>query len=68
MISHAESHSLGPYLAVGRGYKGALAVRKGDARGGVESLKACLEQLCTMRYEMRYTEFKLSLVQGLVGI
>ena len=68
LISHAESHSLGPYLAVGRGYKGALAVRKGDARGGVESLQACLEQLRTMRYEMRYTEFKLSLVQGLVGI
>ena len=68
LISHAESHSLGPCLAVGRGYKGALAVRKGDARGGVESLRACLEQLRTMRYEMRYTEFKLSLVQGLVGI
>ena len=68
LISHAESHSLGPYLAVGRGYKGALAVRKGDARGGVESLRVCLEQLRTMRYEMRYTEFKLALVQGLVGI
>jgi predicted ATPase/DNA-binding winged helix-turn-helix (wHTH) protein len=68
LISHAEAHSLGPYLAVGRGYKGALAVRRGDARGGVEDLQACLEQLCAMRYEMRYTEFKLSLVQGLVGI
>jgi predicted ATPase/DNA-binding winged helix-turn-helix (wHTH) protein len=68
LISHAESHSLGPYLAVGHGYKGALAVRKGDAMGGVESLQACLEQLRTMRYQMRYTEFKLSLVQGLVGI
>src|SRR6516165_5828195 len=68
LISHAEFHSLGPYLAVGRGYKGALAVRKGEARGGVESLRACLEQLRTMRYGMRYTEFKLSLVQGLLGI
>jgi predicted ATPase len=68
LISHAESHSLGPYLAVGRGYKGAVAVRKGDAKGGVESLQACLKQLRTMRYEMRCTEFKLSLVQGLLGI
>src|SRR6516165_3957295 len=68
LISHAESHSLGPYLAVARGYKGALAIRQGDARGGVESLQACLQQLRTMRYEMRYTEFKLSLVQGLMGI
>src|SRR6516162_6215240 len=68
LISHAESHSLGPYLAVARGYKGALAIRQGDARGGVESLQACLQQLRTMRYEMRYTEFKLSLVQGMMGI
>ena len=60
--------ALGPYLAVGRGYKGALAVCKGDARGGVESLQDCLEQLRTMRYAMRYTEFKLSLVQGLAAM
>ena len=68
LISHAESHSLGPYLAVGRGYKGALAVCKGDARGGVESLQDCLGQLRTMRHAMRYTEFKLSLVQGLAAM
>jgi tetratricopeptide (TPR) repeat protein len=68
LISHAEAHSLGPYLAVGHGYKGVLAVRNGDARYGVERLQSCLEQLRKMRYEMRCTEFKLSLVQGLVGI
>ena len=39
LISHAESHSLGPYLAVGRGYKGALAVCKGDARGGLRAFR-----------------------------
>src|SRR5262249_21202626 len=51
LISHAESRSLGPYLAVGRGYKGALAVRSGDAKGGVESLRSCLETLHAAHYE-----------------
>jgi tetratricopeptide (TPR) repeat protein len=67
LISHAESHSMGPYLAVGRGYKGAVAIRRGNAGDGVESLRDCLEQLHAMRYEMLNTEFKLSLVQGLVA-
>ena len=60
LISHAESHSLGPYLAVARGYKGVLAIGRGDARVGVEDLQGCLEQLHAMRYEMHNTEFKLS--------
>jgi predicted ATPase/DNA-binding winged helix-turn-helix (wHTH) protein len=67
-ILHAEAHSLGPYLAVARGYKGALAIGRGDARGGVENLLGCLKQLHAMRYEMPNTGFKLSLVQGLMAI
>jgi predicted ATPase/DNA-binding winged helix-turn-helix (wHTH) protein len=68
LISHAEAHSLGPYLAVARGYKGALAIGRGDASGGVENLLGCLKQLHAMRYEMLNTGFKLSLVQGLMAI
>jgi predicted ATPase/DNA-binding winged helix-turn-helix (wHTH) protein len=68
LIAHAASYSLGPYLAVAHGYKGALAIRRGDARLGVDNLKGCLEQLHAMRYEMLNTEFKLSLVQGLMAI
>jgi predicted ATPase len=68
LISHAEAHSLGPYLAVARGYKGALAVGRGDARGGIENLLGCLKQLHAMRYEILNTGFKLSLVQGLMAI
>jgi predicted ATPase/DNA-binding winged helix-turn-helix (wHTH) protein len=68
LLSHAESHSLRPYLAVARGYKGALAVDRGDASVGVEDLQACLEELHAMRYRMFNTEFKLSLVRGLVAI
>jgi predicted ATPase/DNA-binding winged helix-turn-helix (wHTH) protein len=68
LMSHAESHSLRPYLAVAHGYRGALAVERNDPKGGVENLQDCLEQLHAMRYEMLNTEFKLCLVQGLMAI
>jgi predicted ATPase len=67
-ISHAESHSLAPYLAVGCGVKGELAIRRGDAKGGVESLQGCLEKLHAARYERLTTAFNISLVQGLAEI
>ena len=44
-ISHAGTHSLGPYLAVGHGFRGAMAIRRGDADSGIESLRACLAAL-----------------------
>ncbi|HEY4080098.1 MAG TPA: transcriptional regulator, partial [Burkholderiaceae bacterium] len=68
LISHAQSYSLRPYLAVARGYKGMLAIARGEASVGVESLRLCLEQLHAMRYEMLNTDFKISLVQGLVAV
>jgi tetratricopeptide (TPR) repeat protein len=67
-ISRAESHSFGPYLDVGRGRKGALAVRRGDAKSGVENLQGCLEKLHAARYELLTTEFNISLIQGLAAI
>jgi hypothetical protein len=68
LIAHAESHSFKPYLAVALGYKGMLAIARSEARIGVDSLRRCLEQLHAMRYEMLNTDFKISLVQGLVAI
>ncbi len=64
---HAEAHSLRPYLAVARGYRGAVAVGRGEARAGVEDLQGCLDQLHAMRYRMLSTGFRLSLVEGLVA-
>jgi predicted ATPase/DNA-binding winged helix-turn-helix (wHTH) protein len=66
-ISHAESHSLGPNVAVGRGLKGQLAIREGDAKRGVEILRASLQALHAARYELLTTEFNISLVQGLAA-
>jgi predicted ATPase/DNA-binding winged helix-turn-helix (wHTH) protein len=67
-ISRAETHSLGPYLAVGRGLKAELAIRRGDAQNGVNVLQACLEQLHVARYELLTTSFNISLVRGLAEV
>jgi predicted ATPase/DNA-binding winged helix-turn-helix (wHTH) protein len=68
LLTHSESYSLRPYLAVARGYRGSLAIGRGDASTGIEDLRSCLEQLHTMRYRMLNTGFKLSLVQGLMAV
>ena len=67
-ISRAESHQLGPYLAVGRGYRGVLSVRRGAAKDGVDSLQGALTELNSARYELLTTTFSISLVEGLAAI
>jgi predicted ATPase/DNA-binding winged helix-turn-helix (wHTH) protein len=67
-ISRAETHSLGPYLAVGRGLKAELAIRRGDAQNGVDVLQGCLAQLHAARYELLTTSFNISLAQGLAEL
>ena len=69
LISHAQSHSLGPYLAVGRGYKSILAIRRSDTKNGdLRVCRGCLSDLHAARYEILNSEFKLALVQGLMAI
>jgi tetratricopeptide (TPR) repeat protein len=67
-ISCAETYSLGPYIAVGRGLKGELAIRQGDAKSGVEGVQACLEKLHAARYELLTTAFKIAIVRGLAAM
>ena len=67
-IAHSDAHSLKPYLAVGRGFKGELAIRRGDVKGGVEALQRCLAELHTLRYELLTAEFNLSVAQGLAAL
>jgi len=68
LISRAESHSLAPYLLVARGFKGEVAIRSGDGKGGVESLQSSLQKLHAAPYELLTTELNLSLVRGLSAI
>ncbi len=67
-ISLAETYSLGPLIAVGRGRKAELAIRRGNAKDGVESLRASLAAIHAVRYELLTTEFNISLVQGLAAM
>lgn len=68
LIAHAESQAMGPYLAVGRGYKAVLAVHRGDAGVGVENLQQCLEVLHATRYELMTATFNISLIQGFAAL
>ncbi|MCK1391827.1 winged helix-turn-helix domain-containing protein [Bradyrhizobium sp. 1] len=63
-IAHAGSRSMGPYLAAGRGVKGEIAIRRGDAASGVETIGSCLQELHESGYELLTTTFHLALVQG----
>ena len=63
--SHAETHSLGPNVAVARGLKAQLAICEGDANVGVESLRRCLREIHAARHGLLIAEFNISLAQGL---
>ncbi len=67
LFARAELHSLGPYLAVGRGFQGELAIRRGDADRGVRSLQHGLSELHTAPYELLTTPLNIALVQGLAA-
>ena len=65
LIAHAEKHSLAPCRATGIGLQGELAVRRGEAKAGVQLLRGCLEELDVDRYESRRTVFLSVLAEGL---
>jgi len=67
-IYQAESNSIRPFIAIGRARKAELAIRRGDAKAGVESLQACLEAIHAVGSELLTTEFNLSLLQGLASV
>ncbi|WP_439626802.1 ATP-binding protein [Shinella sp.] len=67
-ISHAEAHCLAPYLAAGRGYRGELAIRRGEPQAGTEILERCLGELHATNYQLLNTPFRISLVQGLAAL
>jgi predicted ATPase/DNA-binding winged helix-turn-helix (wHTH) protein len=64
LISRAEAHSLLPYIAMGRGFKGELAIRRGNPKAGVEEIQICLAGLFATHHELLITPFSISLAQG----
>jgi predicted ATPase/DNA-binding winged helix-turn-helix (wHTH) protein len=67
-LAIAESYSLGPLASVGRARKAQLAIRRGDTRDGIASLRTSLEEIHAVRYELITTEFNISLAQGLAAV
>jgi predicted ATPase len=64
-IAEADKHSLAPYQAVGRGVKGELSVKGGEAEAGIPLLRGALEALHVLRYELLTTTFYSALAEGL---
>lgn len=67
LFSRAKLHSLDPYLAVGRGFQGEIAIRRNEAEAGTRSLQHALSELHTAPYELLTTPLNLVLVQGLAA-
>jgi len=67
-IYYAEANSLRPLVAIGRCRKAEIAIRRGDAKDGVESLQAALQKVRAARHDMITTEFNMTLVQGLAAL
>ena len=68
LIALSEPHSLAPYVFVGNGFKGILAIRRGDAKAGVEALQNSLRNLHALPYELVSTELSLALAQGFCAL
>jgi predicted ATPase/DNA-binding winged helix-turn-helix (wHTH) protein len=66
-ISRAESQYFRPYLDLGHGLRGELAIRRGQVTAGVEMLQNCLEKLHAARYERLTTRFNIMLARGLAA-
>ena len=66
-VSNTETFSMGPNRAGGQGLRAALAIERGDAQEGVESLQRCLEQLHPGTYEL-HTELHMWLIEGFTAI
>ena len=64
LIHHSVKHSLIPYYWVGMGFKGKLAVARGDPTG-LELLFRAVDALHAQRYEILYTSFAIATAEGL---
>ncbi len=68
LISHTETHLQPLALAVARGFRGQLAIIRGNARTGVDSLDDSLRDLGAGNYNIWKTPFNLSRGQGLFAL
>jgi predicted ATPase len=63
-IAHAETYALRSHVVLGRCFEGQLAISRGDNERGIDLLKASLDDLRALRYELLTTSFNISLVEA----
>lgn len=68
LISHAESQSLNPLIALGHARRSEVVMRRRDTQGAVERLKTSLERVFATIQGMLTTELTISLVEGLTAL
>jgi predicted ATPase/DNA-binding winged helix-turn-helix (wHTH) protein len=65
LIARATEHSLGPYRAIGLGWKGELQFRLGDVDAGIALLRDCLQALSGDKREVLTLAFSSHLAEAL---
>jgi predicted ATPase len=66
-IAYAARYSLVLYEAVGRGFKSALSLRRGDTAGGTEPLRQCLALLRAERHRLFTPVLSAYFAEGLAA-
>jgi len=67
-ISHTESHSLPLSRVAARGFRGQLAISRGQAKLGLDILEEILRELGSANYNVWATSFNISRSQGLLQL
>jgi len=62
----AETNALGPYVAAAAGFRGELAIQRGQTNGALIAVEESLSRLRTARYELLTTPFSIALARGLL--
>ena len=62
----AEVNALGPYVAAAAGFRGELAIARGQAGEALGAVEESLSRLRAARYELLTTPFSIALARGLV--
>ncbi|UIJ46539.1 helix-turn-helix transcriptional regulator [Sphingomonas cannabina] len=63
----AEVNALGPYIAAAAGFRGELAIQRGQTGDALGAVEESLSRLRAARYELLTTPFSIALARGLVA-
>ena len=65
LLEHAERYALTRHAIQGRGFRGALLIRRGAVEQGIDLLRSALEDLRKTSFVQRYPTYLAALAHGL---